>query len=129
MENKPKAPKKKVVVTTKSNTKTNVAERVLDRKKGKSDRGGKVKAKSSVRQKAQEAKEELVFGKENYILMGAGVGLIFLGMVLMLGGKMPSSDVWDPNIIYSFSRTVLAPIVILAGLVVEIFAIFRGYKI
>ncbi|MCB0666472.1 MAG: DUF3098 domain-containing protein [Saprospiraceae bacterium] len=77
--------------------------------------------------KSSSAKEpkELIFKKENYILMGAGAGLIFLGMLLMSGGSMPSPDVWDDSIIYSFRRTVLAPVVILAGLVVEIFAIFK----
>ena len=57
--------------------------------------------------------------------MGIGAGLVFLGMILMLGGSMPSDDVWDESIIYSFRRTVLAPIVIVAGLVVEVFAIFK----
>lgn len=57
--------------------------------------------------------------------MGAGAGLVILGMILMLGGSMPSPDVWDDSIIYSFRRTVLAPIVILAGLGVEIYAIFK----
>ncbi|MCB0685995.1 MAG: DUF3098 domain-containing protein [Saprospiraceae bacterium] len=69
--------------------------------------------------------KELIFKKENYILMGAGAGLILLGLLLMSGGSMPSPDVWDDSIIYSFRRTVLAPVVILAGLVVEIFAIFK----
>ena len=69
--------------------------------------------------------QEMIFKKENYVLMGAGAGLIFLGMLLMLGGSMPSPDVWDDSIIYSFRRTVLAPLVILAGLVVEIYAIFK----
>ena len=41
------------------------------------------------------------------------------------GGGMPDPDTWDPNIIYSTRRTLLAPIVILAGLVVEIIAIFK----
>ena len=68
---------------------------------------------------------ELIFKRENYIWMGAGAALIFLGMLLMSGGSMPSPDVWDDSIIYSFRRTVLAPLVILAGLVVEIFAIFK----
>ena len=67
----------------------------------------------------------MIFKKENYILMGAGFGLVVLGMLLMLGGSMPSPDVWDDSIIYSFRRIVLAPILILAGLVVEIFAIFK----
>jgi hypothetical protein len=57
--------------------------------------------------------------------MGGGVLLIALGLVLMLGGAMPSPDVWDESIIYSFRRTVLAPIFILAGLGVEIYAIFK----
>jgi len=58
-------------------------------------------------------KEELIFGKQNYILMGVGFGLIALGMLLMSGGAMPSPDVWDEDIIYSFRRTVLAPFVMI----------------
>ncbi len=69
--------------------------------------------------------QELIFKKQNYLLMGLGAGLIFLGMLLMLGGSMPSPDVWDESLIYSFRRTVLAPVVILSGLVVEVFAIFK----
>ncbi len=69
--------------------------------------------------------QELVFKRENFVLMGVGAGLVLLGMLLMMGGSMPSPDVWDDSIIYSFRRTVLAPIVILAGLGVEIFAIFK----
>ena len=57
--------------------------------------------------------------------MGIGFGLIALGMLLMSGGAMPSPDVWDESIIYSFRRTVLAPFLMLAGLVVEVYAIFK----
>jgi len=74
---------------------------------------------------AAKKPKELIFKKENYIIMGAGAGLIVLGMLLMAGGSMPSPDVWDDSLIYSFRRTVLAPFVILAGLGVEIFAIFK----
>ncbi len=73
----------------------------------------------------QSSAQEMIFKKENYVLMGAGAGLIFLGILLMMGGSMPSPDVWDDSTIYSFRRTVLSPIVILSGLVVEIFAIFK----
>lgn len=69
--------------------------------------------------------EELLFGRENYILMLSGLGLIILGFILMSGGAMPDPDTWDDNIIYSFRRTVLAPFVVLAGLAVEIYAIFK----
>jgi len=70
-------------------------------------------------------KEELIFGKQNYIWMGIGFGLIALGMILMSGGSMPSPDVWDESIIYSYRRTVLAPFLMLVGLAVEVYAIFK----
>lgn len=72
-----------------------------------------------------QAKTELSLGMENYKWMGIGLVLVLLGMLLMAGGAMPSPDVWQDDIIYSFRRTVLAPIVILAGLAVEIYAIFK----
>ena len=69
--------------------------------------------------------QEMIFNKSNYMWMGVGVALILVGMLLMIGGSMPSADVWDDSIIYSFRITVLAPMVILAGLGVEIYAIFK----
>ena len=67
---------------------------------------------------------DLLFGKKNYLFIGIGVALIFIGMGLMSGGHMPSPDVWDESLIYSFRRITLAPIVILTGLAVNVYAIF-----
>ena len=67
---------------------------------------------------------DLVFGKRNFYYIGGGALLILLGMFLMSGGSMPSPDVWDDNIIYSTRRTIIAPIFILAGLSLQIVAIF-----
>ena len=69
--------------------------------------------------------DTLIFGRENFWWMFLGVGLIVLGMFLMGGGAQPSPEVWDDNIIYSFRRVTLAPILILAGVVVEVYAIFK----
>jgi hypothetical protein len=71
----------------------------------------------------------LLFGKRNYYYMLGGLGLIFLGLILMAGGHMPSPDVWDDSIIYSARRTVLAPILILAGLAMQVVAIFSKKEI
>lgn len=71
-------------------------------------------------------KSELVFGRSNYILILAGIALIGLGLLLMSGGSMPSPDVWDESIIYSKRRTLIGPMVIVLGLVLEIVAIFRN---
>ena len=70
-------------------------------------------------------KEALIFNQQNYLLMGVGFALVVLGLALMAGGSMPDPNTWDPDIIYSFRRTTLAPILILAGLIVEIYAIFK----
>lgn len=80
---------------------------------------------ASTRAKAAAVRQELIFGKTTYMWMLIGVALIFVGLLLMSGGAMPSPEVWDDNIIYSFRRTVIAPIFILAGLGVEVYAIFK----
>ncbi|MBK8042814.1 MAG: DUF3098 domain-containing protein [Haliscomenobacter sp.] len=72
-----------------------------------------------------EKKVELIFNRNNYILMGAGALLMAIGILLMGGGDMPDPNTWDESIIYSPRRMVLAPIFMIAGLVVEVFAIFK----
>ncbi len=67
----------------------------------------------------------LTFSGQTLVWIAGGFGLMLLGMLLMTGGQMPSSDVWDEDIIYSFRRITLAPIVILAGIGVVIYAIFK----
>lgn len=68
---------------------------------------------------------DFVFGRQTIIWVGAGLLLMVLGMILMAGGSMPSPDVWDDNLIYSFRRITLAPIVILSGLGVITYAILK----
>ena len=67
---------------------------------------------------------QFLFGKRNFIIMGAGIACILLGFLLMSGGHMPSPEVWDETLIYSFRRITLAPILIVAGLGLQVYAIF-----
>jgi hypothetical protein len=69
--------------------------------------------------------QEMTYGKEQYKYVFIGLGLILLGLILMSGGWMPSPEVWDESIIYSARRTVLAPICILTGLIMQVVAIFK----
>ncbi len=70
-----------------------------------------------------------IFNKDNYLWMLAGAVLIALGMLLMSGGKSNvDPTVFDAKAVYSPMRITVAPILILAGLVVEIFAIFKKPK-
>ncbi|MDF1699362.1 MAG: DUF3098 domain-containing protein [Saprospiraceae bacterium] len=68
---------------------------------------------------------DLLFGKTNYMYILGGIGLMVIGFVLMSGGSMPDPNTWDESIIYSTRRTLIAPIFILAGLVVQVLAIFK----
>lgn len=67
---------------------------------------------------------EFAFGRENYKFLLIGLAFILVGFVLMVGG---GSD--DPNIfsedIFNFRRLTLAPILILIGYVIEIYAIMK----
>ena len=73
----------------------------------------------------EEAEGTLIFGKKNYRLLIVAFVLVAIGLLLMSGGRMPSPDVWDESRIYSFRRITLAPIVILSGFVVGLWAIFK----
>ena len=76
-----------------------------------------------------ENKEKLNFaiGRENFKLLAIGFAIIVVGFLLMLGGRSESPDKFSDNI-FSFRRITLAPIVVLAGFVFEIWAIMRKPK-
>jgi len=65
------------------------------------------------------------FNKSNYTWMLIGAALIIIGMFLMSGGKSPDPNVFKESEVYSFRRITLAPLVIIAGFIVEIYAIFK----
>ena len=60
--------------------------------------------------------------------MAAGIVVLALGFFLLSGGKSDDPNVFDKAKVYSTTRITVAPILILAGLVIEIFAIFRKPK-
>ena len=54
-----------------------------------------------------------------------GAAIIALGMFLMAGGKSADPKVFDYKEVYSTTRVTIAPILIVLGLLVEIYAIFK----
>lgn len=70
-------------------------------------------------------REEFIFGKQNFIIMGIGLALVLLGLLAMAGGAMPDPNTWDPSRIYSFRRITLAPILMAAGFVIVAYGIFK----
>ena len=69
-----------------------------------------------------------LFGKENFKWMLIGVAVLMLGFLLMAGGGSDDPNVFNADEVYSTRRITIAPIIILIGLAIEIFAIFRQPK-
>jgi hypothetical protein len=68
------------------------------------------------------------FHKENYIWMLAGLVVILIGMLVMSGGKSTDPNVFDQKEVYSTTRITIAPLLIVIGLGLEVFAIFKKPK-
>lgn len=69
-----------------------------------------------------------LFTKDNYTWMLIGAVIVILGMFLMSGGKSSDPNVFDTKEVYSTTRITIAPILIVLGLLVEIYAIFKKPK-
>lgn len=69
-----------------------------------------------------------LFTKENYQWMIIGAVVIGIGMILLSGGKNPDPNQFDYNLVYSKTRITVAPMVIILGFLVEIYAIFKKPK-
>lgn len=70
----------------------------------------------------QKKKPQFVFQKKNYIFLFIGIACIALGFILMSGGGSDDPNVFNPEI-YNFRRIRLAPLLVLIGLGIQIYAI------
>lgn len=77
---------------------------------------------------AESKTEVSIFSKDNYIWMLVGIVVMAIGMFLLAGGKSDDPSKFNADEVYSTTRITVAPILILAGLAIEIFAIFRKPK-
>ena len=57
--------------------------------------------------------------------MIGGVVLILLGLLLIAGGKSPDPHQFNYDEIYSFRRITLAPILMMIGFALEVYAIMK----
>ena len=84
----------------------------------------KTKAKNA---ETADNQKVMPFGKMNYILVLIGIALIALGFILMIGGGSSDPDVFNEQM-FNTRRLTVAPILVLAGFVMEIVAIFWKKK-
>lgn len=70
-------------------------------------------------------KNNALFGKSNLRWMLIGVVIIIMGLLLMIGGKNEDPNIFDTNEVYSKYRITIAPLLILLGLLVEVYGIMK----
>ncbi len=67
-----------------------------------------------------EKNNKLPFGKRNYILMLAGLGVLMLGFIIMTLDPEPFG--------FGFLGLTLGPLVVMAGFIIQLFAILHNPK-
>ena len=77
------------------------------------------------REPAQE-NPRMPLTRRNYILLAVGFAVIVLGFILMAGGGSDSPDEFN-YAMFSWRR-ITAPILVIGGFVIEIFAILKRYE-
>ena len=68
---------------------------------------------------------KFAFGKRNYKFMIVGIIFIALGFILMSGGGSDDPNVFNAEI-YSFRRIRIAPLIVIIGFAIEIYAILTN---
>lgn len=72
-------------------------------------------------------KTTFLFERGNYVLMLAGLALIVLGFLLMSGGGSEDPNVYNSEL-FSARRIVVAPLFVVIGFALEVWAIMRKPK-
>lgn len=69
-----------------------------------------------------------LFNNTNFLWMIAGAVVMIIGFLVMAGGRSDNPAVFNDNEVYSTTRITIAPILILTGLVILMFSLFRNQK-
>lgn len=88
-----------------------------------------MKRRTTTKTLSSEPQKVFLFGKKNYMFMLIGLVVIALGLLLMTGPDANTrpdgvfdKDYWNEGI-FSFRRIRLAPLLIVIGFIIEIYAI------
>ena len=70
---------------------------------------------------------DFAFSKKNYILLFVGLAFMASGLILMVGGGSEDPTQFSDEI-FNTTRLTIAPILIAAGFIIEIFAVMHRGK-
>lgn len=77
---------------------------------------------------SEKVQDELAFGKENYKLFGIASAVVFVGYLLMVGGGSEDPNTFNYDGLFSPVRITVAPLMILGGFGLAIYAILKKPK-
>jgi hypothetical protein len=75
-----------------------------------------------------KANHRFAFQKVNFQWLLIGLAINFLGFILMIGGESPDPAKFDAKELFSPVRITLAPILVVIGYLVIIYAIMKKPK-
>jgi|TARA_B100000700_G_scaffold323806_1_gene428409 hypothetical protein len=70
----------------------------------------------------KRSNKKLLFTKKNYIIICIGLFCILIGFVMMSGGESNDPMIFNEEI-YNFRRIRIAPLLVLIGLGIQVYAI------
>jgi hypothetical protein len=76
----------------------------------------------------EDNKSKFGFQPENYKILLIGLAINVLGFLLMIGGAAEDPDTFNAEELFSVRRITIAPMLIVAGYIVIIYAIMRRKK-
>jgi hypothetical protein len=76
----------------------------------------------------QKNNERELFESGNLLWMAIGAVVIMAGILLMSGGKSSDPNIFADNEVYSTRRITVAPMLIILGLLIEVYAIMKKKK-
>jgi hypothetical protein len=83
--------------------------------------------KTSAKPTTNKPRFDFAFERINYIWMLVGVALLILGYILLVGGGAKTPDEFNYSL-FDTRRLVIAPILMVLGIAVEIYAILLKPK-
>lgn len=99
----------------------------INKPENTAERYAKLREKEQQQQTTQDnaSKRVLLFNKKNFMFFGIGLLIVIVGFFFMSGGQMPDANTFDESVIYSPMRITVAPFLVLVGLSVIIYGIFK----
>jgi cytochrome bd-type quinol oxidase subunit 2 len=76
----------------------------------------------------KEGQTDFGFRPENYKILLIGLVVNILGFLLMIGGGAENPDEFNKEELFSTTRITIAPMLIIAGYVVILYAIMKKSK-